>query len=50
MGGGGLDGQLKLIAKLIAAREKRGVNRDVFYAQLGGFDAHSGLHDVMQMR
>jgi hypothetical protein len=35
--------QLKLVAQLIAARDKRGngKNRDVFFVQMGGFDTHS---------
>lgn len=34
--------QLKLIARLIKIRNERGsgVNRDVFHAQMSGFDAH----------
>ena len=35
-----LAGQLKQIARLIAARGAIGVNRQIFFCQLGGFDTH----------
>jgi hypothetical protein len=38
-----LGDSLKMIAKLIKAREKRGVNRDAFHVKLGGWDHHVGL-------
>ena len=43
---------MKMVAELIAAREQRGngVNRDVFYVQMGGFDAHSELKEIMNGR
>ncbi len=41
-----------MVAQLIAAREERGngINRDVFYVQMGGFDAHSELKEIMNGR
>ena len=35
--------QLKMVAKLIAARTTLGVKRQVFFVSLGGFDAHDNL-------
>ncbi|WP_077037529.1 DUF1501 domain-containing protein [Pelomonas sp. KK5] len=35
--------QLKMVARLIAARSALGVSRQVFFVQLGGFDLHSGF-------
>lgn len=34
--------QLKQIARLIRSRARVGVNRQIFFAQLGGFDTHNG--------
>lgn len=34
--------QLQQVARTIALRQSTGVRRQVFYAQLGGFDTHSG--------
>lgn len=36
----GLGDQLQMIARLIAARGSLGLNRQVFFASLGGFDTH----------
>ncbi len=35
--------QLKIVARLIAARNSFGVKRQVFFVSLGGFDTHDGL-------
>ena len=44
--------QLKLVAQLMKARESRGngVNRDVFFVQMGGFDTHSEMADILADR
>jgi len=39
--------QLRQVATLIAARQERGVARDLFYVGLGGFDAHSNAAEVL---
>ncbi|MEM9529705.1 MAG: DUF1501 domain-containing protein [Pseudomonadota bacterium] len=39
--GGNLGGQLQAVANTIAARASLGVNRQVFFVGLGGFDTHS---------
>jgi uncharacterized protein (DUF1501 family) len=46
---GGISSQLELVAKLIRSRDQRGngVNRDVFYCEMGGFDAHFQLAEVL---
>jgi uncharacterized protein (DUF1501 family) len=38
-----LASQLKMVARLIAARNDLGVKRQVFFVSLGGFDMHDGL-------
>lgn len=48
--GNRLADQLSVVAKLIAARGRLGVTRQVFMVSLGGFDHHDGLigsHDVL---
>ena len=47
---GGITSQLKQIAMLIRARNERGkgINRDVFYCEMGGYDAHFQVSQVMQ--
>lgn len=35
--------QLKLVARMVAARSSLGVKRQVFMVSLGGFDSHDGL-------
>jgi uncharacterized protein (DUF1501 family) len=44
----GLAGQLRQVARLIAARESRNVERDVFWVNIGGFDAHSNAAEVLE--
>jgi hypothetical protein len=46
---GGISSQLELVARLIRSRDQRGngVNRDVFYCEMGGFDAHFHLAEVL---
>jgi uncharacterized protein (DUF1501 family) len=39
----GLGAQLKIVARLIAARQALGVKRQVFFVSLGGFDNHDDL-------
>jgi uncharacterized protein (DUF1501 family) len=39
----GLASQLKIVARLIAARASLNVKRQVFFVSQGGFDMHSGL-------
>jgi uncharacterized protein (DUF1501 family) len=38
-----LGGQLKMVARMIAARGSFGVKRQVFFVSLGGFDLHDNL-------
>ena len=38
----GIGNQLKQIARLIKTRGALGVNRQIFFAQIGGFDTHNG--------
>merc|ERR1712054_485791 len=38
--------QLKQVARLIATREDRKAERDLFFVQLGGFDTHSDASEV----
>ncbi|HZY19094.1 MAG TPA: DUF1501 domain-containing protein [Ramlibacter sp.] len=40
---GGLADQLKLVARLIAARSALGAKRQVFFVSIGGFDTHDSL-------
>ena len=40
-----LGGQLKMVARMIAARAGFGVKRQVFFVSLGGFDLHDNLLD-----
>ncbi len=41
--GNGLADQLKMVARLIAARGALGAKRQVFFVSLGGFDTHDSL-------
>ncbi|GAC1604140.1 MAG: DUF1501 domain-containing protein [Ramlibacter sp.] len=41
--GNSLGDQLKMVAKMIAARGATGAKRQVFFVSLGGFDNHDGL-------
>ncbi|MBT0569168.1 DUF1501 domain-containing protein [Curvibacter sp. CHRR-16] len=43
--GDGLSSQLKMVARLINARNALGVKRQVFFVGLSGFDVHDGLMD-----
>lgn len=43
LSGNSLASQLKMVARLIAARESLGTKRQVFFVSLGGFDMHDGL-------
>jgi uncharacterized protein (DUF1501 family) len=42
-GANALAGQMKIVARLIGARNTFGVKRQVFFVQLGGFDQHDKL-------
>ena len=46
---GGISSQLKMVAKLIRLRNERGkgINRDVFYCEMGGFDSHFQVAEVL---
>jgi hypothetical protein len=46
---GSINQQLKLVAQLIANRDKRGngLNREVFFVEFGGFDTHSDQNDIL---
>ena len=46
---GDISSQLKLIAKLIRLRDLRGngISRDIFYCEMGGYDAHFHLAEVL---
>jgi uncharacterized protein (DUF1501 family) len=41
--GNSLADQLKMVARMIAARDALGAKRQVFFVSLGGFDTHSAL-------
>jgi len=41
--GNGLADQLKLVARMVAARSTLGAKRQVFFVSMGGFDTHDGL-------
>jgi uncharacterized protein (DUF1501 family) len=41
----GLSAQLKMVARMIAARDKLTAKRQVFFVSLGGFDTHDQLLD-----
>ncbi|MBS0495152.1 MAG: DUF1501 domain-containing protein [Proteobacteria bacterium] len=45
-GGNSLADQLKMVAKLIAARGALGAKRQVFFVSIGGFDTHDSLLKV----
>jgi len=40
--------KFQLIPELISAREARGVERDVFFVSMSGFDTHSNPDDYLQ--
>lgn len=43
LAGNSLAAQLKMVARLIAARDNLGSRRQVFFVSMGGFDMHDGL-------
>jgi len=47
---GGIASNLKLVAQLINIRNERGngINRDVFYCEMGGYDAHFQVGTIME--
>lgn len=44
--GNSLGDQLKMVARIIAARNALGAKRQVFFVSLGGFDTHDGILDT----
>lgn len=46
----GFTRQLREVARLIASRTERGVDRDLFFVQLGGFDTHSSVERNLERR
>jgi len=42
--------QLEIVCKLIAVREARGVDTDMFYVETGGFDTHNDVELNLQRR
>jgi len=44
---GKLNEQLKQVARLIAAREDRKAERDVFFVTIGGFDTHAKVTEIL---
>jgi uncharacterized protein (DUF1501 family) len=44
----GLGQQLQQIAQIISVQSKLGVNRQIFFCSLGGFDTHSGQISIQQ--
>ena len=45
---GSLADQLKMVARLISARDLLGMRRQIFFVSLGGFDTHSGQVTVQE--
>ena len=43
----GLTRQLSQVARIVAAREALGAERDAFFVSLGGFDSHSDLDETL---
>lgn len=41
--GATLSAQLSMVARMIAARQSIGVNRQIFFVSMSGFDTHNGL-------
>merc|ERR1712070_710905 len=42
-----LQQQLHQVSRIIATREERKAERDFFFVQLGGWDTHAGIKDVL---
>jgi len=42
--------QTELLAKMINTKDSRGVDRDMFYAEIGGFDTHSNIKPLFDER
>ncbi|CAK0855038.1 unnamed protein product [Prorocentrum cordatum] len=42
--------QLHQVARLISTRAARGAERDFFFAELGGFDTHNALEEVLETK
>jgi uncharacterized protein (DUF1501 family) len=42
--------QFQTISKLIKTKTTRGVDRDAFYVEIGGFDTHSDMIDVLNRK
>ena len=48
LSGTGLGQQLQQIAQIISVQSKLGVNRQIFFCSLGGFDTHSSQISIQQ--
>jgi hypothetical protein len=46
----GLSLQFQAVSKLIKSKKARGVDRDVFYVETGGFDTHSDMPTTLGQR
>ena len=42
--------QLLLVSKLVKSNECRGVDKDVFYVEMGQFDHHFGIKDSLDTK
>eukprot|EP00746_Dinoflagellata_sp_MGD_P168408 gnl/MRDRNA2_/MRDRNA2_99843_c0_seq1.p1 gnl/MRDRNA2_/MRDRNA2_99843_c0~~gnl/MRDRNA2_/MRDRNA2_99843_c0_seq1.p1 ORF type:complete len:1948 (-),score=297.36 gnl/MRDRNA2_/MRDRNA2_99843_c0_seq1:198-6041(-) len=49
-GSGRLNEQLKQVARVIAARKERKVEREVFFVSLGGFDTHAQVTETLDAK
>lgn len=45
-----LGDQFRTVSRLIATREARGVDRDTFYVEIGGFDTHADVEENLSGR
>mmetsp|Transcript_1433 Transcript_1433/g.2264 ORF Transcript_1433/g.2264 Transcript_1433/m.2264 type:complete len:3782 (+) Transcript_1433:192-11537(+) len=42
--------KLEIVAKMIETREQRGVDMDMFYVEIGGFDTHADVEENLRNR
>merc|ERR1712071_227219 len=47
---GHLGNQLKTVANVISTREDRGIDKDFFYVEIGGFDTHAEVEENLGVR
>ena len=45
-----LGSQLQTVSRLIQTRDERGVDTDTFYVEIGGFDTHSDVEEILVNR